>query len=256
MRFARGGWSHEQQMLAASSLPAQAAARLVEELPERDTRFEISFAAGTRLATSKSSSSSASSQAVQVRLPVSLEYLRESRRPLVSLAFVLPLLALYEGGVLYLGPGRDAQRGRRLAPPLARPAGLRSVFSASRADRGIALGLAPHDARAVACAARSALGYVCRKLAPGRGAAGHRLCAAQLSHLALEFIQAQLPAANVPAGGGWDAAAPAVQSARCTRGPKCCGLGQFGLGSSRLGQRRPAGRFLRRRESTKRSCSA
>jgi hypothetical protein len=38
------------------------------------------------------------------RLPVSLEYLRQSRRPLVSLAFVLPLLALYEGGVLYLGP--------------------------------------------------------------------------------------------------------------------------------------------------------
>jgi hypothetical protein len=31
-------------------------------------------------------------------------YLRESGRPLVSLAFVLPLLLLYEGGVLVLGP--------------------------------------------------------------------------------------------------------------------------------------------------------
>jgi hypothetical protein len=30
--------------------------------------------------------------------------LRQSSRPLVSLAFVLPLLALYEGGVLVLGP--------------------------------------------------------------------------------------------------------------------------------------------------------
>jgi hypothetical protein len=31
-------------------------------------------------------------------------YLRQSGRPLASLAFVLPLLALYEGGVLVLGP--------------------------------------------------------------------------------------------------------------------------------------------------------
>ena len=31
-------------------------------------------------------------------------YWRETRRPLVCLAFVLPLLALYEGGVLVLGP--------------------------------------------------------------------------------------------------------------------------------------------------------
>jgi membrane protease YdiL (CAAX protease family) len=31
-------------------------------------------------------------------------YWRESRRPLTSLAFVLPLLALYEGGLLVLGP--------------------------------------------------------------------------------------------------------------------------------------------------------
>ena len=30
-------------------------------------------------------------------------YLRESRRPLTSLVFVLPLLAVYEGGVLVLG---------------------------------------------------------------------------------------------------------------------------------------------------------
>jgi hypothetical protein len=31
-------------------------------------------------------------------------YLRESRRPLASLAFVIPLLLLYEGGVIFLGP--------------------------------------------------------------------------------------------------------------------------------------------------------
>ncbi|REK12048.1 MAG: CPBP family intramembrane metalloprotease [Planctomycetota bacterium] len=31
-------------------------------------------------------------------------YLRQSRRPLVSLAFVVPLLLLYEGGVVVLGP--------------------------------------------------------------------------------------------------------------------------------------------------------
>jgi len=31
-------------------------------------------------------------------------YWQQSRRPLVSLAFILPLLALYEGGVLLLGP--------------------------------------------------------------------------------------------------------------------------------------------------------
>ncbi len=32
------------------------------------------------------------------------KYWQQSRRPLVSLAFILPLLALYEGGVLLLGP--------------------------------------------------------------------------------------------------------------------------------------------------------
>ncbi|HEX4142478.1 MAG TPA: CPBP family intramembrane glutamic endopeptidase [Pirellulales bacterium] len=36
--------------------------------------------------------------------PVSPEYLEQSRRPLVSLAFIVPLLATYEGGVIYLGP--------------------------------------------------------------------------------------------------------------------------------------------------------
>jgi hypothetical protein len=33
------------------------------------------------------------------------EYARQTRRPLVSLAFVLPLLIAYEGGVLFLGAG-------------------------------------------------------------------------------------------------------------------------------------------------------
>jgi len=36
--------------------------------------------------------------------PLSPEYLEQSRRPLVSLAFIVPLLATYEGGVIYLGP--------------------------------------------------------------------------------------------------------------------------------------------------------
>ena len=31
-------------------------------------------------------------------------YWQQSRRPLVSLVFVLPLLVIYEGGVLALGP--------------------------------------------------------------------------------------------------------------------------------------------------------
>jgi membrane protease YdiL (CAAX protease family) len=36
---------------------------------------------------------------------VVLDYWQESRRPLVSLAFVTPLLIAYEGGILLLGPG-------------------------------------------------------------------------------------------------------------------------------------------------------
>lgn len=36
--------------------------------------------------------------------PLSPAYLEQSRRPLVSLAFIVPLLATYEGGVIYLGP--------------------------------------------------------------------------------------------------------------------------------------------------------
>jgi hypothetical protein len=47
----------------------------------------------------------AKSSASVAALPSSLEtYLRESRRPLASLAFVIPLLLLYEGGVVILGP--------------------------------------------------------------------------------------------------------------------------------------------------------
>lgn len=39
-----------------------------------------------------------------VTVPAPLErYLRESRRPLASLAFIVPLLLLYEGGVVFLG---------------------------------------------------------------------------------------------------------------------------------------------------------
>jgi hypothetical protein len=37
--------------------------------------------------------------------PLSPAYLEQSRRPLVSLAFIVPLLATYEGGVIYLGAG-------------------------------------------------------------------------------------------------------------------------------------------------------
>src|SRR3990170_3082495 len=37
-------------------------------------------------------------------VPLAIYYWRESQRPLVSLAFVLPLLVVYEGGVLWLGP--------------------------------------------------------------------------------------------------------------------------------------------------------
>jgi membrane protease YdiL (CAAX protease family) len=42
--------------------------------------------------------------AVEPRWPYVAEYWRQSQRPLVSLAFILPLLALYEGGVVWLGP--------------------------------------------------------------------------------------------------------------------------------------------------------
>jgi len=37
----------------------------------------------------------------------SADYLSESRRPLVSLVFIAPLLAIYEAGVLLLGPAMD-----------------------------------------------------------------------------------------------------------------------------------------------------
>ena len=49
------------------------------------------------------------------------DYWRQSRRPLASLLFVLPLLAVYEGGVLWLGPeavrnGADVWLSQLLAP--------------------------------------------------------------------------------------------------------------------------------------------
>jgi len=50
-----------------------------------------------------------------------LDYWRQSRRPLASLLFVLPLLAIYEGGVVWLGPdavrnGADVWLTQLLAP--------------------------------------------------------------------------------------------------------------------------------------------
>ena len=49
------------------------------------------------------------------------EYWRQSKRPLASLLFILPLLAVYEGGVLWLGPeavrnGADVWLSQLLAP--------------------------------------------------------------------------------------------------------------------------------------------
>ncbi len=55
-------------------------------------------------AAAKSSTSSKSS-AGSLALTTPLDsYLRQSRRPLASLAFVVPLLLLYEGGIIVLGP--------------------------------------------------------------------------------------------------------------------------------------------------------
>jgi hypothetical protein len=51
------------------------------------------------------SSTSTKSSAGSLALTTPLDnYLRQSRRPLASLAFVLPLLLLYEGGIVVLGP--------------------------------------------------------------------------------------------------------------------------------------------------------
>jgi membrane protease YdiL (CAAX protease family) len=49
------------------------------------------------------------------------DYWRQSRRPLASLLFVLPLLAIYEGGVIWLGPdavrnGADVWLTQLMAP--------------------------------------------------------------------------------------------------------------------------------------------
>jgi len=49
------------------------------------------------------------------------DYLTQSRRPLASLLFVLPLLAVYEGGVIWLGPdavrnGADIWLSQLMAP--------------------------------------------------------------------------------------------------------------------------------------------
>ncbi len=55
-------------------------------------------------AAAKSSTSSKSSAGSMAPTRPLDNYLRQSRRPLASLAFVIPLLLLYEGGIVILGP--------------------------------------------------------------------------------------------------------------------------------------------------------
>ena len=111
--------------------------------------------------------------------PLSPEYLEQSRRPLVSLAFIVPLLATYEGGVIYLGPAALRNGADVWLRHLLGLVRLWAIFFAPRADRRPAVGLAPHDAPAVATAARNRAGHVFGKHRPGVRAVGHRLSGAQ-----------------------------------------------------------------------------
>ena len=70
----------------------------------RTVRARDSLSGGAYTLAKKRETSVQTPPAGERRRSMAMEYLRQSRRPLVSLAFVLPLLALYEGGVLWLGP--------------------------------------------------------------------------------------------------------------------------------------------------------
>ena len=70
------------------------------------------------------------------------DYWQQSRRPLTSLAFVTPLLAVYEAGVLWLGPQAMRNGADVWMRQILRLAGFHPVLFAAPADRRLACRLA------------------------------------------------------------------------------------------------------------------
>ncbi len=166
------------------------------------------------MAKTKSTSASAAQPAPIValgRLSVSHDYLRESRRPLVSLAFVLPLLVLYEGGVLYLGPGAMRNGAdvwlRRWLDQL----GFGQYFLLPALTIGLLLAW-HHTTRERWQLRREVLvGMYVESSLLAVALLGIGYLQRSVSHLALEFVQARLPVAEVPvaevpAGDAWQSA--------------------------------------------------
>ena len=138
---------------------------------------------------------------------MSHDYLRESRRPLVSLAFVLPLLVLYEGGVLYLGPGAMRNGAdvwlRRWLDQL----GFGQYFLLPALTIGLLLAW-HHTTRERWQLRREVLvGMYVESSLLAVALLGIGYLQRSVSHLALEFVQARLPVAEVPAGDAWQSAA-------------------------------------------------
>ena len=80
-------------------------------------------------------------------------YWTESRRPLTALAFVAPLLVLYEAGVCFLGPQAVRNGADVLAAAVPRSPRFRPIFSAPLAGGRDPAGLALHDPAALAALA-------------------------------------------------------------------------------------------------------
>ena len=74
-----------------------------------------------------------------------LDYCRQSRRPLAALAFVLPLLALYEGGLVFMGT-QAVRNGADAWLPRTRVLRAGAIFLAAGFDGRAAFGVAPRDA--------------------------------------------------------------------------------------------------------------
>ncbi len=90
-------------------------------------------------------------------------YIRASRaRPLASLAFVIPLLLLYEGGIIILGPQAVRQRRDVWLRQFLDALGFSQYLLLPAADRGPAAGLAPRLAREVASLGRRGLRHAAR----------------------------------------------------------------------------------------------
>ena len=145
-------------------------------------------------------------------MPTALDhYIRESRRPLASLAFVMPLLLLYEGGVVMLGPQAVRNGADVWLRQFLDALGFSQYFLLPALTVGLLARLASRHARSLAGFGRRGLRHVARIGRAGTGAGG-------LARIEGMLVASALSGSGMTAGGAAVATATAMPFEMAGRG--------------------------------------